>query len=133
MAELESRKYKLQAKQEIVEEAFTKTLEKINNLPVDQYQNILVNMIVNTVSTGNEEVIVSDKDKTRLGTDFIQTVNNQLKDKGINGKIILSNESRGIDSGFVVKMGDVEINNSFTAIIRMQRDKLESDVVKALF
>ncbi|MDK2811745.1 MAG: V/A-type H+/Na+-transporting ATPase subunit [Petroclostridium sp.] len=132
-AELEARKQKLQAKQEVVEEAFTRVLNKLNSLPADQYQNILVDMVVRSVRKGNEEIILSDKDKQRLGADFINTINNQLKNKGIAGNVQLSNESRKIDGGFILKTGEVEINNSFEAIMRMQRAELEAEVVKVLF
>ena len=56
-AELEARKQKLQAKQEVVEEAFTRVLNKLNSLPADQYQDILVDMVVRSVRKGNEEII----------------------------------------------------------------------------
>jgi V/A-type H+-transporting ATPase subunit E len=133
VAELEARKQRLQAKQEIVEETFEKTLNKLHTLSIEQYQNIVIDMIVQTVNGGNVEIIVSDSDKQRLSPDFIDIINRHLKSKGINANVTLSEESRGIDSGFILKMGDVEINNSFDAIIRMQRDELESEVIKILF
>lgn len=133
VAELEARKQKLQAKQDVVEEAFAKTLEKLNNLPAAQYQNILIDLIVSSVRTGNEQIIVSEKDRRRLTSDFIKSINTQLLNKGINADVKLSEETRPIQGGFILKQGDVEINNSFETIIRMQRDQLEAEVVRVLF
>ncbi len=133
VAELDARKQRLQAKQEVLEQAFTKTLDKLINLPADQYQEILLNMVVDSVTAGNEEIIVSEQDKQRLTPDFIATINKKLKEKGIAANVKLSNESRQIDGGFILKMGAVEANYSFGTIIRMQRDAIEAEVVKVLF
>ncbi|WHH57580.1 V-type ATP synthase subunit E family protein [Petroclostridium sp. X23] len=133
VAELEGRKQKLQAKQVIIEESFEKTLQKLSTLPTEKYQSILTDMIASSAGTGEEEVIISDNDAKKLGTDFIQIVNKKVKEKGLPGNIVLSDERRNMNGGFVLRQGDIEINNSFDAIIRMQRDELESEVVKALF
>ena len=45
VAELESRKQKLKAKQEVVDEVFELALKKLNNLPDVEYQSILIEMI----------------------------------------------------------------------------------------
>lgn len=132
-AELEGRKQKLQAKQELIEEAFNKAIERLNSLPLEQYEEILANMVVNSVKTGDEEVILSGNDKSRLGIGFIENINRRLEAKGIKGSVRLSGEFRDIKSGFILKRGNVEVNNTFESIIRMQRDELEAEVVKVLF
>jgi len=132
-AELEARKQKLQAKQEMVEEAFEQAISRLSTLPAEQYGSILADMVLDVVKTGNEEIIVSNEDKNRLGPGFIETVNQMLKDKGIAGSIKLSGETREMRGGFILKAGDVEINNSFDTILRMKRDELEADVVRTLF
>jgi len=133
VSELESRKLKLKAKQEMVDEAFSKALDKLGNLPLVEYQTILSEMIVNSVSSGNEEIILRPSDRTKLSQDFIEDINKKLAAKGIKGSVKLSEESRDIKSGFILKSGDIEINNSFEAIIRMERDEIEPDVIKMLF
>lgn len=133
MAELEARKKKLQAKQEVVEEAFKKTIEKLNSLPDREYEEIISQMIVNSVESGAEEIILSPRDKQRISAGFIEGINKKLSQKGIDGKIRLSEETKNISGGFILKSGDIEINNSFEAIIRMRREEVESEVIKSLF
>lgn len=133
VAKLEGRKLKLQAKQEVIEEVFNKAVEELNNLPTDKYQSILSDMIVKSITDGNEEIILSAKDKKRLNDKFVATVNDKLKDKGITGNVKISGITRDINGGFILKLGDIEINNSFDAIMRMQREELESAVIKVLF
>jgi V/A-type H+-transporting ATPase subunit E len=68
-----------------------------------------------------------------LGPGFIAGINTQLKARGIKGELKLSDEARGISGGFILKKGDIEVNNTFEALIRMTRDELEAEVVKVLF
>lgn len=132
-AELEARNQRLKAKQEVVEEAFEKAIARLKELPSDQYVNILADMIVRAVSTGDEELILSKEDKNRIGNGIVKVVNERLKATKIKGNLRLADETRDIQGGFIVKSGDIEINNSLEAIIRMRRDKLEAEVVKTLF
>lgn len=133
VAELEARKERLKAKQEIVEEAFDKTLEKLNSLPDPEYQNILSDMIVNSVGSNSVEIVLSPKDKNKLSQTFIEDINKKLVAKGVTGSVRLADETRNINGGFILKSGDMEINYSFEAIIRMKRDEIESEVINSLF
>ena len=133
VAELEGRKQKLSTKQELIEEAFQKAVEKLNSLPDQRYREILTDMVISSVKSGDEEVIFSEKDRKRLGNKFIDNINKRLKGKGLKGDVKLSAETRDIDGGFILKKGNVEINNTFEALIRMRREELETEVVKVLF
>ena len=68
-----------------------------------------------------KEIIVSAKDKARLA--------DVVKEKGY----VLSDETRDIDSGFVVKNGDIEYNYSFDAIIMVQKEEMQITAAKILF
>ncbi|TYQ14991.1 UNVERIFIED_CONTAM: V/A-type H+-transporting ATPase subunit E [Acetivibrio alkalicellulosi] len=133
VAELEARKQRLQAKQEIVEEAFDLTIKKLNNMPDEQYNSIIFELIVNSIKNGSEEIILNERDKKRLPSDFVQEVNNKLSTRGIKVKVNLSDETRNINGGFILKLDDIEVNNSFDSIIRMKRDEIESEVIRSLF
>lgn len=133
VAELEARKIKLQTKQELVEEAFKKTLEKLNSLPDEEYEKIISQMLLNSVESGSEEIILSPRDKKRLSPNFVEEINKKLAAKGIKGNLSLSEESRDIFGGFVLKSGDIETNSSFEALIRAKREEIEPEVIKALF
>lgn len=133
VAELEARKQKLMAKQQIVDEAFELTLKKLNNLPDTEYQSILVEMISNSVETGKEEILLSSKDKQRISPGFTDELNKKLLQRGISANLKISEETRNISGGFILKSGDIEVNNSFESIIRMNRDDIETEVIKSLF
>lgn len=133
VAELEARKQQLQAKQEVVEEAFKNTIKKLNTMPNDKYISIITNLIVNSAKNGTGEIILSDKDKEKVSSDFEKKINQKLSSRGSDGQVTLSKETRDINGGFILKLGNIEINNSFDTIIRMKRDEIESDVIKTLF
>jgi V/A-type H+/Na+-transporting ATPase subunit E len=133
VAGLEGRKKKLQVKQDMISKVFDTALEFLISKSDNEYEDMLVNMIAETCKDGDAEIILSKKDKGRVGQDFVEKINKKLVKNGIKGNIKLSGETRDIKGGFIIKKGDIEINNSFEAIIRMQRDKLEEIVVAVLF
>jgi len=132
-AELDAKKERLKAKQDIIEEAFKVATEKLNSLPEQQYFSILGDMMIDIIRGENCEIVLSDRDKKRLDSAFLENIRGRLKKKGYTGNINISDETRDIKGGFILKMGDIEINNSFDAILRMKRDELEPEVVKILF
>jgi len=136
VAELEGRKIKLKAKQEIISEVIKKALEKLNAMSREQYSDIIADMVVNSVTKGDEEIIVSQNDKAKLGNSFINKVNTRLKEKNINGNLkfsVKSDRTEDMGGGFVLRSLDIETNNSFETIIRMKYNEIEAGVVKILF
>ena len=133
VAELEARKIKLKAKQEIITSVFEKAITALNSLPAETYAKILCNMIISSVAKGNEEVVLSIRDKERLGKEFIDDINRKLAEKGLKGDLRLSEQTANINGGFILKSGDIEMNNSFDALIKMKRNELEPEIIKILF
>lgn len=132
-AELESRKMKLQAKQEVIEEAFSKALERLENLSTDEYIDVLVGLIAVLAEKGDYEVVLSEKDKSKIGVELITKANLALKNKGMDSVVRLSSGNQPVKNGFILVQGDIEVNSSFEAVLKTQREELEGDVVKALF
>ena len=58
-AQMEARKTLLSARQEMVERAYQRALEKLCSLPREQYVELLAAMLVRASSTGREEVVFS--------------------------------------------------------------------------
>ncbi len=133
MAELESRKKKLAAKQEVIDKAFRDAMDKMLNLPVEEYKNILVDMIAASISNGDEQIILSKRDLERYGLSLADTVNLKLAEKGIKAGLTVSDQCGIFKGGFVLRRGKVELNNSFETAFKMMHSKLEEEVVKILF
>jgi V/A-type H+-transporting ATPase subunit E len=133
MAELEVRNELLNTKQEVIAKVFKGALDQLSSMDFKQYMELLNNMIVRAVETGEEEIVLSQKDKDRIPKSFIDEVNNILQQNGKIGALKLSNDTINISGGFLLKSSGVEINNSFEALIRMHRDEIEPKVAELLF
>lgn len=133
MVELEMRKELLSTKQQLIEEVFQKALDSLSNIENSEYEVILYKLIVDAIETGDEEILLSMKDKNRLPSDFIIKLNKVIAQAGKKGNLKLADETRDIMGGFVLKAKGVEINYSFEALLRMDRDEIEPEVAAILF
>jgi len=75
MAELEMKKELLAIKQELMEEAFQKTMERLKNMDKREYEENLIKMILDAIKTGEEEIILSRFDHDKLSPDFLKRLN----------------------------------------------------------
>lgn len=133
IAGLEARKAILAAKEEMIEETFSKALARLQRLPAKDYQEIILPMLLAAAQSGNEEIIISPDDYERFTPEFLAKVNKELASRGKQGNLKLAAETRHLQGGFVLRAGELEINSSFEALLRMQREQLEPEVAAALF
>jgi V/A-type H+-transporting ATPase subunit E len=133
VAGLEARKEILKAKQDMVEEAFAKAVEKITGLPDTDYQKMLEEMVAGAASDGTGEILLSERDIKRVDKNFADNINRHVKTAGKNGELVLSNENIQTAGGFVLRYGDMEINGTFEIVFDMLRPQIENDVVNILF
>lgn len=133
MAELEMRKSKLLTKQNIIDEVFTKVLDRLSSLEGVEYEKLIFNMLINAIETGDEEVVLSGNRKSKMSEGFIDNVNQSLVSAGKKGNVKLSDKTENIVGGFILVSQGVEINNSFEALIRLNRDEIEPKVAQILF
>jgi V/A-type H+-transporting ATPase subunit E len=133
VAGLEARKQKLGIKRDVIATAFEKALDELVAMPEAQYVSVMAEMIAASVKSGNAEVMLSEGDRQKYKSLIENGVNNRLKDMGTNIFVIVSDETRNIKGGFILKAGDVEINNSFETLIRTRREELEPEIVEILF
>ena len=129
VAQLEARKLELAAKQEMLSKAYDKALEQLLNLPDQEYTALLADLAVKASSTGQEAVILSQKNRTRFGKQVVTLANEKRKD----GRLTLSGETRSIQGGLVLSDGDVEVNCTFETLVRLQRGELDREISKLLF
>lgn len=133
VAGLEGRKEILRTKQELIDTVFKKAMEGICRLPDDEYQKLLEKMAIEAFSAGSGEIMLSASDRNRIDGNFIGNINAKLKELGIEGSLILSGDTINTAGGFVIRLGDMEINSTFEILFDMLRTELQNDVVKILF
>ncbi len=134
LARLEARKSILATRHEMTEDAFIKAMNRLSELDDEEYQAIIKEMFLSVdIPDGNVEVILSPKDKKRISHNSLRDVQKELAKKGKKVELTLSDDVRDISGGFVLKKGRIEFNNSFEAVIKMQRDVMETEVARILF
>ena len=161
-AQMEARKTALAAKQELVEKAYAQALERLCTLPEEQYVQVLADLLARASSTGQEEVIFSPQDRERVGRAAVAKANELLAreiapdlpeeltntkvgailDKvaaGVNAivqgtaMLTLSQETRPMRGGFILKNQNVEVNCTFETLVRLQKAETAGAVAKRLF
>ena len=126
-AEMDARKTILQAKQEMVDEAYALALDKLCKLPEDEKTALLSDLLVRASSTGAEEALFSEADRA-AGMKAVEKAN------AASGKhIALSKETAPIRGGFILRDQNVEVNCAFETLVRLQRAETAGAVAKILF
>ena len=139
VARLEARKTLLAAKQALVGQAFDLALKKLLELPDQEYIALLAKLAVAASRTGREQVILSQKDRSRYGKQAVTMANDMLAKKAgpraaeSAGMLTLAGESRPMAGGLILRDGRVETNCSFEVLIHLQRDALSAEVARVLF
>ncbi|HSW35005.1 MAG TPA: V-type ATP synthase subunit E family protein [Candidatus Limnocylindrales bacterium] len=133
LAELDARKEILAAKEELIENTFTHALSRLQELDQVAYLESIFPMILASVQHGDEEIIASYGQRDYYDSSFLGELNEALRGQGKKGELTIAAETRPLRGGFVLRAGEVEINNSFDSRLRMQRDVLEPAVAEMLF
>lgn len=139
VARLEARKTLLAAKQDLVGQAFDLALKKLLELPDQEYIALLAKLAVAASRTGREQVIFSQKDRSRYGKQAVTMANDMLAKKAgpraaeSAGMLTLAEEARPMAGGLILRDGRVETNCSFEVLIHLQRDALSAEVARVLF
>ena len=82
------------------------------------------------------EVLLNAKDRERYGEALIGNFKRRIvgKDLGdLPARVVLAKDSADIEGGLVIRVGSVEINNSFGAMVAQLRPVLEAQVARVLF
>ena len=162
VAQLEGRKVLLAAKQQMLNRAFDRALEKLCSLEDEAYIALLADLLVEASSTGREQVVFNQKDRTRVGKAAVTQANERLAravapklpeeltdskvgalvDKVVTGvsalaqgtgMLTLAEETRPIQGGFILLDGKVKVNCAFETLVRLQRTEMAAQVAAALF
>lgn len=162
VAQLEARKLTLSAKQEMVGRAFDLALQKLVDLPEADYIALLARLAVAASRTGREQVIFSQKDRSRFGKAVVTRANEVLArqvapklpdeltetkagavlDKVVTGAsavlagtgmLTMAEETRPMAGGLILRDDKVETNCSFEVLIHLQKEDLAAEVARALF
>ena len=126
-ARMEQRKRLLAARQQMMERVYETALEELCTLPHATYVETLAALLLRASANGKGEVIFSKADRERVGEEAISAANTRGK------QLILSEETRPIRGGFILKSGRVEINCSFEMLLQLEKARSGAEVAAILF
>ncbi|MBK5242477.1 V-type ATP synthase subunit E [Clostridium sp.] len=132
-SQLTVRNEKLVAMQTMIDKVFVAALEKLLQINESEYLEILKRYLISMDIAGDEEIILPGKYKEIVSDDYLLEINTALKTSGKIGKLVISSESRDINSGFIVLKNGIEINNTFESLVNSLRDEMEAQIVEQLF
>lgn len=132
-ADMEAKKAILAFKQEMVSAAFARAMEKLAVMPRSEYVAFLAAQASKAAANGMEELIFSPKDQRSVGPDAAKAANALLKERGLPGKLTVSEETRDIPGGVIVRQGGIEVNCAVDTLVQLYRNELASQVAEILF
>lgn len=124
--DLETRNAFLKRRREEIDKTYSEILNKMKNLPDEDYFE-LIYTFAKKLNGMNGVVLLNEKDMNRLPKDFLA----RLEECGV--KTELSKTPCDIESGFILKCGDIEENMDFSAILSEKRDAIEDFINQELF
>lgn len=127
-AKLKVRNNKLAAKQEIIDEVFEKSIDKLTKLSKKEFLSFVENTILSMNLTGKHTLILNEAGLKSVTPAFIEKLN-----KKIDAQITLSETKGNFKGGFILENNGIEINSTYEALVSSLRDELEFEVAKVLF
>ena len=78
-------------------------------------------------------VILSAKDRAGCGAKAVKAANELLAKRGLDGCLTLSDETRPMTGGLILKQGDIEVNCTVDTLLDLSRSELAARVAEVLF
>ena len=127
ISRMEARKSVLSVKQEMVEKSFDLAVQQIVALPDEKYTAFLANLEKKAGPAGDEEIILNAADRARVGEALLKAVNAD------GAKMKLSDETRDIKGGLILRRGSIETNCSVELLVELCRGELSAKLADVLF
>ena len=127
ISRMEARKSVLSVKQEMVEKSFDLAVQQIVALPDEKYTAFLANLVKKAEPAGDEEIILNAADRARVGEALLKAVNAD------GAKMKLSDETRDIKGGLILRRGSIETNCSVELLVELCRGELSAKLADVLF
>lgn len=129
IAQMEAKKSILSLKQEMVSEGFAKAQQMIVDLPEDEYVELLAKLAANASVTGDEKIVLNERDKAAVGEKVAAAANAKLG----NGKLSVADETGDFAGGLVLRRDNIEVNCTVELLVELCRDEMSAELASVLF
>ncbi|MBQ9545411.1 MAG: hypothetical protein IJV00_09835 [Clostridia bacterium] len=121
---------RLAEKTAAVDAAIALAKEKLGSMADADYFAALEGLILKNFSRGDGELVLNERDAARLPEGFIASVNSKLAPEA---SLKLASDRAGIDGGCLIRLGLIEENLSFEAILRDRIEAVRDGAASVLF
>lgn len=131
-ADLDAKKAVLSARQDIITTAIEKAIGAMGSTEEGDYLDFLVNLLRESPVEGEAEVVVSNSDRAFMKAN-LASIQHRLETAGKTLRLRLSEETREIGGGILLRQGKIEYNASLPAIRRAREEELRALAAQILF
>lgn len=124
VAELEARKMRLAAKQEMIDESFRQALAHLANLPETEYKAFLLKQLA-PYRNQPGEILLNERDKANLARDLMREL--------VDSPLAVGEETVPIQGGFILRQGCVSLNASLEKLLENEKKQLTLQIAETLF
>ena len=121
----------LEAKQEVIADVLKKAYDSLIAMDEKEYFALLLKMLDKYALPEAGEIFFAASDLARMSNDFRAEVEKSVASKG--GSLVISEEGRKIENGFVLAYGGIEENCTLQAIFDAKKDELSDKVHRIIF
>lgn len=133
IARMEAKKALLALKQDLVSQSFDKARQRLISLPVKQMVPFLAKLAAQASVTGDEEILLSAKDRAKLGDKVVKAANELLAAQGKTADLRLAGEAGDFEGGLILRRGSVEANCTLGLLVELQRADMAAELAGVLF
>lgn len=120
------------AKGELIDEVLEQALKALREMPDADYREFLIQLVVSQ-ARGDEELVLDEADRARLGPDFPRLVAEKVRERTGGRPLEVRFEPASLGGGFVLRAPGIEVDSTFPALLRTMRDSLELFLASHLF
>lgn len=129
IARMEAKKALLSVKQEMVAKSFDQAQELLTSLPEEQYVAFLAKLAARASVSGDEEIVLNERDREAVGEAVVKAANALLK----GGKLSLSERTGSFAGGLILSRGNVEANCTAELLVELCRGEMSAEIADMLF
>lgn len=129
IARMEAKKALLSVKQEMVAKSFEQAQELLTSLPEEQYVAFLAKLAARASVSGDEEIVLNERDREAVGEAVVKAANALLK----GGRLSLSERTGSFAGGLILSRGNVEANCTAELLVELCRGEMSVEIADMLF
>lgn len=130
-ADMNRKQALLAAKQDVICSVLEDAYSQVMNMDDAAYFEMLGKMLDKYMLAQDGAICFSKRDLDRMPKSFAEKIDASAKAKG--GKLVISEEARKIDGGFILVYGGIEENCTIKAVFDAKREELADVVKRQLF